>query len=81
MQSDEKSSAAEGAGGGDGVRVRRRWVALVAVGAVALTGAGFGASLLIKSPTQAAADSRPPAPSVITAPVEYRTLASSVILR
>ncbi|MFE5656135.1 peptidoglycan-binding protein [Streptomyces sp. NPDC056517] len=67
--------------GGDGVRGRRRWLALIAAGAVALTGAGFGASLLIKSPAQAAADSRPPAPSVITAPVEYRTLASSVILR
>ncbi|MFJ5137905.1 peptidoglycan-binding protein [Streptomyces sp. NPDC088707] len=67
--------------GGDGVRGRRRWLALIAAGAVALTGAGFGASLLIKSPAQAAADSRPPAPSVITAPVEHRTLASSVILR
>ncbi|WP_406054968.1 hypothetical protein OG462_05460 [Streptomyces sp. NBC_01077] len=66
---------------GDGVRGRPRWLALIAAGAVALTGAGFGASLLIKSPAQAAADSRPPAPSVITAPVEYRTLASSVILR
>ncbi|MGW2304767.1 peptidoglycan-binding protein [Streptomyces sp. NPDC001809] len=65
----------------DGVRGGRRWLALVAAGAVALTGAGFGASLLVKSPAQAAADSRPPAPSVITAPVEYRALASSVILR
>ncbi|MET9897217.1 peptidoglycan-binding protein [Streptomyces sp. NPDC006446] len=85
MQNDEQPSvnAAEAArgNGGDGVRIRRRWVALIAVGAVALTGAGFGASLLIKSPAQAAADSRPPAPSVITAPVEYRTLASSTILR
>ncbi|MFD7321159.1 peptidoglycan-binding protein [Streptomyces sp. NPDC059875] len=85
MQNDEQPSvdAAEAARGhgGDGVRIRRRWLALIAVGAVALTGAGFGASLLIKSPAQAAADSRPPAPSVITAPVEYRTLASSMIIR
>lgn len=88
MQNDEQPSvdaaeAAHGNGGigGDGVRIRRRSLALIAVGAVALTGAGFGASLLIKSPAQAAADSRPPAPSVITAPVEYRTLASSMILR
>ncbi|MFB7372155.1 peptidoglycan-binding protein [Streptomyces sp. NPDC056222] len=85
MQNDEQPSvdAAETArdNGGDGIRIRRRWIALIAVGAVALTGAGFGASLLIKSPAQAAADSRPPAPSVITAPVEYRPLASSVILR
>ncbi|MFG2291837.1 peptidoglycan-binding protein [Streptomyces sp. NPDC048603] len=63
------------------MRIRRRWLALIAVGAVALTGAGFGASLLIKSPAQAAADSRPPAPSVITTPVEYRALASSMVLR
>ncbi|MFE5485260.1 peptidoglycan-binding protein [Streptomyces sp. NPDC056527] len=85
MQNDEQPSvgAAEAVrgNGGDGVRIRRRWVALIAMGAVALTGAGFGASLLVKSPAQAAADSRPPAPSVITAPVEYRMLASSVILR
>ncbi|MEU9302873.1 peptidoglycan-binding domain-containing protein [Streptomyces sp. NPDC048269] len=88
MQHDEQpfvvSAGAANSGGGEsggGARIGRRWVALIAVGAVALTGAGFGASLLIKSPAQAAADSRPPAPSVITAPVEYRTLASSVILR
>ncbi|WP_426362478.1 peptidoglycan-binding protein [Streptomyces sp. E-08] len=85
MRNDEQPSmdAAETArgGGGDGVRIRRRWLALTASAAVALTGAGFGASLLIRSPAQAAADSRPPAPSVITAPVEYRTLASSVVLR
>ncbi|MGW8353971.1 peptidoglycan-binding protein [Streptomyces wedmorensis] len=85
MRNDEQhsSEAAETVAGhgGDGVRTRRRWLALIAAGAVALTGAGFGASLLIKSPAQAAADSRPPAPSVITAPVEYRTLASSMIIR
>ncbi|MFC9594972.1 peptidoglycan-binding protein [Streptomyces sp. NPDC056944] len=88
MRNDEQPStdaaeAARGNGGdaGDGVRGRRRWLALIAAGAVGLTGAGFGASLLIKSPAQAAADSRPPAPSVITAPVEFRALASSVILR
>ncbi|MFJ9943610.1 peptidoglycan-binding protein [Streptomyces erythrochromogenes] len=65
----------------DSGRVKHRWVALIAVGAVGLTGAGFGVSLLIKSPAQAAVDSQPPAPSVITAPVEYRTLASSMVLR
>ncbi|MFD6888230.1 peptidoglycan-binding protein [Streptomyces sp. NPDC059957] len=88
MQNDGQPSAdvaeaarTRGGKAGDGVRSRRRWLTLIAVGAVALTGAGFGASLLIKSPAQAAADSRPPAPSVITAPVEYRPLASSVILR
>ncbi|MDD9378886.1 peptidoglycan-binding protein [Streptomyces sp. ZAF1911] len=94
MQNDEQPSVDEAAAAGaaqgtmgttgngrDGVRIRRRSLALIAVGAVALTGAGFGASLLIKSPAQAAADSRPPAPSVITIPVEYRALASSLVLR
>ncbi|GAA1538824.1 hypothetical protein GCM10009730_55010 [Streptomyces albidochromogenes] len=88
MQNDEQpfvdaAEAAHGNGGngGDGVRIRRRSLALIAVGAVALTGAGFGASLLIKSPAQAAADSRPPAPSVITTLVEYRALTSSMVLR
>ncbi|WP_017236301.1 peptidoglycan-binding protein [Streptomyces sp. SS] len=85
MRNDEQHSAQAAetvAGhGGDGVRTRRRWLALIAAGAVALTGAGFGASLLVKSPAQAAADSRPPAPSVITAPVEYRTLSSSMVIR
>lgn len=60
---------------------RRRWVALVAAGAVLLAGAGVGASLLIKSPAQAAADARAPSPDILTSPVENRVLKDSVILR
>lgn len=66
---------------GAGLSRARRWVIAVAVGAVVLTGTGVGASLLIKSPAQAAADSAPPPADVLTAPVDKRVLRSSVILR
>lgn len=69
------------AGAGAGLSRARRWVIAVAVGAVVLTGTGVGASLLIKSPAQAAADSAPPPADVLTAPVDKRVLRSSVILR
>ncbi|MEU7006848.1 peptidoglycan-binding domain-containing protein [Streptomyces sp. NPDC046332] len=60
---------------------RRRWVLAVAVGAVLATGGGLGAALLVKSPAQAAAEAAPPAPDVLTAPVEHRVLTSSVVTR
>ncbi|MFD3945590.1 peptidoglycan-binding protein [Streptomyces sp. NPDC058579] len=60
---------------------RRRWVLAVAVGAVLATAGGLGAALLVKSPAQAAADAAPPAPDVLTAPVEHRVLNSSVVTR
>lgn len=59
----------------------RRWVAGVAGTAVLLSGAGVLATQLIKSPAQAVADTAPPPPSVLTAPIEYRVLKDSVILR
>ncbi|MFI6207356.1 peptidoglycan-binding protein [Streptomyces sp. NPDC051041] len=74
-QSEPEAGAAAGATRG------RRWVVAVAVGAVLLTGAGVGASLVVKSPAQAAADSEAPPPDVLTAPVERRVLKTSVILR
>lgn len=46
-----------------------------------LAGAGVVASTLIKSPSQAAAEARPPERSVLTSTVEYRVLTSSVIVR
>ncbi|WP_254705772.1 peptidoglycan-binding protein [Streptomyces vilmorinianum] len=67
--------------GPSGVAGRRRWVAVVAVGAVLATLGGLGAALLVKSPAQAAAEAAPPAPDVLTAPVEHRVLTSSVITR
>ncbi|WP_329614294.1 HlyD family secretion protein [Streptomyces brevispora] len=48
---------------------------------VLLSVAGVLATQVIKSPAQAVADTAPPSPSVITAPVEYRVLKDSVIIR
>ncbi|MDT0431806.1 MULTISPECIES: efflux RND transporter periplasmic adaptor subunit [Streptomyces] len=60
---------------------RRKWVAAVVIGAVALTGAGLVASVVIKSPAQALADAGPPPRDVLTAKVERRVLEDSVIVR
>jgi HlyD family secretion protein len=60
---------------------RRRWVAAVSVGSTLLAAAGFAASQVIKSPAQAAADTKPPAADVLTAPVERRVLKETVVLR
>ncbi|MFE5211268.1 peptidoglycan-binding protein [Streptomyces sp. NPDC056600] len=59
----------------------RRWLIAVTAGAVALTGTGLGASMLIKSPAQAAAESKAPPADVLTAPAERKVLTTSVILR
>lgn len=60
---------------------RRRWVVGVAVGAVLVSAAGLAATQVVQSPAQAAVDSAAPPASVITAPVEYRVLTDSVIVR
>ncbi|MFE5946815.1 peptidoglycan-binding protein [Streptomyces sp. NPDC056480] len=60
---------------------RRRWVAAVALGGALLAAGGVGASLFVKSPAQAALESAPPPPGVMTVPVEHRVLTDSVILR
>lgn len=62
------------------VRRRRALLALVA-GCLVFTGAGMGAGLLIKSPAQAAAETAPPSPDVLTAPVTRKVLAQSVLTR
>ncbi|WP_338697478.1 peptidoglycan-binding protein [Streptomyces sp. Q6] len=80
-ESGSGSGADGGAAPGGRLSRRRRWVTGLVVGAVVLAGGGVGAATLIKSPSQAAADARPPAPSVLTADVEYRVLASTVITR
>lgn len=60
-----------------------RWAVLA--GVVAITGAaaggGWAAGRQLKSPADAAAEREAPEASVITAPVELRTLASNVIFR
>lgn len=61
--------------------VRRRWAGGVVVGAVVLSTLCVGIGQQLKSPAQAIADSSPPAPSVLTSPVEYRVLETSVMLR
>ncbi|MGV9286668.1 peptidoglycan-binding protein [Streptomyces sp. NPDC003719] len=60
---------------------RRRVLVTALVGAVAVSALGIGASQVIKSPAQAAADTAAPPPSVMTAPVEKRVLRNSVIVR
>jgi hypothetical protein len=60
---------------------RRRWVAVVVVGALVLAGAGLGAAQFVKSPAQAAADSKAPAPDVLEAPVEKRVLRHNIVVR
>lgn len=65
-------------------RARRGWLvfsgcALAAVLLVAVTATAVGRHL--RSPAQLAADAEPPAPSVVTAPVERRVLAEPVVLR
>ncbi|GAA0442149.1 peptidoglycan-binding protein [Actinoplanes capillaceus] len=63
------------------LRGRRRFLIGVVTGAVVMAIAGLGASTLIKSPQQAAAEAAPPAPSLITATVERRVLQQAVVLR
>ncbi|MEU8627652.1 peptidoglycan-binding domain-containing protein [Streptomyces sp. NPDC048669] len=64
-----------------GLTRRRRWVVAVAVAAALLGIAGVGASMVIRSPAQAAAEARAPEEDVLTAAVERRVLVSSVITR
>ncbi|MEU9797543.1 peptidoglycan-binding protein [Streptomyces sp. NPDC051000] len=75
------SDATEPEAGASGVSGRRRWVVVVAVGAVLATLGGLGAALLVKSPSQVAAEAAAPRPDVLTATVEHRVLTSSVITR
>jgi len=60
---------------------RRSILALVAAVAVLAAGIGWVAGRQIKSPGQIAADQEPPEPSLITVPVEFRTLSQNVIVR
>ncbi|WP_327289085.1 peptidoglycan-binding protein [Streptomyces sp. NBC_01198] len=60
---------------------RRRTVLGTAAVAVALSVGGLLGSSWVQSPSQAAADTRPPRASVITAPVVERVLRSTVVLR
>ncbi|MFF5475583.1 hypothetical protein [Streptomyces achromogenes] len=61
-------------------RRQRRLLWGVALAAVLSTG-GLGASTWVRSPAEAAADARPPTPSVLTAPVVVRHLTSATVFR
>jgi HlyD family secretion protein len=60
---------------------RRRALTGLLLGATLLAGVGLTAPWWIRSPQQLAADAQPPAPSVLTAPVERKVLREVVVLR
>ncbi len=60
---------------------RRVILALVAVVAVLAAGLGWFAGQRIKSPADIAAEAQPPEASLITVPVEQRSLSSNVVIR
>ncbi|BCL20905.1 peptidoglycan-binding protein [Streptomyces tuirus] len=68
-------------GESSGLTRRRRSLTALAAGSVVLVGAALWTSAYVKSPAQAAAEARPPAPDVLTAPVERRVLADTVVTR
>jgi HlyD family secretion protein len=72
-----------GAGTREGVTLagRRRTVLAVVLGSTLVSVGGLGASLLVKSPAQVAAEAAAPAPSVLSAVVERRVLRDTVVLR
>ncbi|MFE2721367.1 peptidoglycan-binding protein [Kitasatospora sp. NPDC059327] len=89
MSNVERSGAAPDDPGADpagsagpGPRRRRRLLlVVVVVAATAVSTAGLAASLVIRSPAQAAAETAPPPADVLTAVVERRVLTDSVVLR
>ncbi|MFJ6899401.1 hypothetical protein [Streptomyces hokutonensis] len=64
-----------------GPGARRRGLALLVLACVLCMGAGAGAAALVRSPAQAAAESAPPPPDVLTARVEKRVISQAVIAR
>ncbi|MFE9561164.1 peptidoglycan-binding protein [Streptomyces sp. NPDC006487] len=80
-QAKEAGDAEPSAEPSAGLSRRRAWVAAVAVGAVLLSAAGVGASLVIKSPAQAAAEAGPPPLDVLVARVEKRVLRDTLVVR
>lgn len=68
-------------GESSGLTRRKRSLTALAVGSVVLVGAALWTSVYVKSPAQAAAEAQPPAPDVLTASVERRVLADTVVTR
>lgn len=68
-------------GEGSALLRRRRLLGGLAAGSVLLAATALWTSAYVKSPAQAAADARPPAADVLTAPVERRVLSDTVVTR
>lgn len=66
---------------GNRISARRRTTLTCAAAAALLSVGGLVGATFVKSPSQAAADTRPPAASVITAPVRSEVLRNTVVLR
>lgn len=60
---------------------RRRVLIWFGAGVAGVTGLGLAATRWVRSPQQALAETAPPAPGVLTAPVEFRVLRDTVVLR
>jgi peptidoglycan hydrolase-like protein with peptidoglycan-binding domain len=67
--------------GSGGLARRRKALGGLLLACLLCTGAGVGAALVIKSPAQVAADTAPPPPDVLTAPVEHRVISQALITR
>ncbi|AZM61425.1 MULTISPECIES: peptidoglycan-binding protein [unclassified Streptomyces] len=63
------------------LRNRVRVTVGVCASAVVLTVAGLASTAYVKSPQQVAAEAGPPAPDVLTVPVERRVLTDTVVIR
>ncbi|MFD4660175.1 peptidoglycan-binding protein [Kitasatospora sp. NPDC058444] len=77
-----EATAAEAATpAGAAPRRRRRLIVVIALVAAVTAGGGMWAATLIRSPEQAAADTKAPPASVLTAPVVQRVLSNTTVLR
>lgn len=80
--SSDEEAAGEAAIGKLSQTVRRQRVLLAAaVVAATAAGGGLAASAFVKSPAQQASETRPPAASLLTAPVVSKVLANTVTVR
>lgn len=83
VESEETGAVTSESGGSSTATTRRRhraFVALVVV-AVLVSAGGLGASTLIRSPADEAADVAPPEPTLLTAVVEETIVRASIVLR
>jgi len=78
---DQSDGLLDGAVGASRLVRRRRAVLATAAGAVLISVGGLVGSVFVQSPSQAAADTRAPRASVITAPVVLQVLRNTLVLR